>query len=182
MDFALIRLQSDGKTAKAPIGRELTIIGRQTGCQLRIRSAEVSRKHAEIRFEEGTPAIKDLGSSNGTYVNGIKVIEKRLEAGDLIAIGPVVLLVQLGGEPASFDAASLFQDGVPGGPPQAVKSAAQAGAAAASVSSSSDDADVPTSSGLMDGIAGLPTNSDDSSVVDFDFDFDDGDEDDQPPL
>ena len=65
MDFALIRLQSDGKTAKAPIERELTVIGRQTGCQLRIRSAEVSRKHAEIRYEEPTLVLKDLGSSNG---------------------------------------------------------------------------------------------------------------------
>jgi pSer/pThr/pTyr-binding forkhead associated (FHA) protein len=53
VDFALIRLQSDGKTASAPIAREHTLIGRQTGCQLRIRSGEVSRKHAEIRFEEG---------------------------------------------------------------------------------------------------------------------------------
>ena len=42
MDFSLIRLQSDGKTASAPITREHTLIGRQTGCHLRIRSGEVS--------------------------------------------------------------------------------------------------------------------------------------------
>ena len=41
---------------------------------------------------------------------------------------------------------------------------------------------MPTTSGLMDGIDGLPSSSDDSSVVDFDFDFDDGDDDEQPPL
>ena len=182
MDFALIRLQSDGKTAKAPIERELTVIGRQTGCQLRIRSAEVSRKHAEIRYEETTPVIKDLGSSNGTYVNGVKVIEKRLEAGDLGAIGPVVLLVQLDGGPGAFDAASLFQDGVPGGPPSTATPAPAQAAAAGAASSASSDGDMPTTSGLMDGIDGLPSSSDDSSVVDFDFDFDDGDDDEQPPL
>lgn len=182
MEFALIRLQSDGKTASASIHHNLTIIGRQTGCQLRIRSAEVSRKHAEIHYEEGTPVIKDLGSSNGTFVNGIKVIEKRLEAGDLIAIGPVVLLVQLDGEPASFDPASLYQDGVPGGPPPSAQAGvARAGASAGAVAGSQGDA--PTTSGLMDGISGLPSSSDDSSVVDFDFDFSEGDDDDeQPPL
>lgn len=181
MDFALIRLQSDGKTASAPITRERTVIGRQTGCQLRIRSGEVSRKHAEIRFEETTAVIKDLGSSNGTYVNGVKVIEKRLEPGDLIAIGSVVLLVQLGGDPKSFDAAALYRDGVPGGAPDGSSDQQQAAAAVASARARVDG-DMPTSSGLMDGIDGLPRDSDDSSVVDFDFDFDDDDEDSQPPL
>ena len=177
MDFSLIRLQSDGKTASAPITREHTLIGRQTGCQLRIRSGEVSRKHAEIRFEEGTPLIKDLGSSNGTYVNGVKVIEKRLEAGDLVAIGPVVFLVQLSGEPSNSDAASLYEDGRPGGrQPEPARAGGAAGAASAS-----HDEDVPTTSGVMEGISGLPTDPDDSSVVEFDFDLDD-DEDDQPPL
>ena len=182
MEFALIRLQSDGKTAKAPIDREQTVIGRQTGCQLRIRSAEVSRKHAEIRFEESTASIKDLGSSNGTYVNGVKVIEKRLEAGDLIAIGPVVLLVQLGGEPASFDAASLYRDGVPGGAAPVAATAGTGSASAAAAAAAKPDGDVPTSSGLLDGIDGVSSDMDDSSVMEFDFDFDESDEDEQPPL
>ncbi len=177
MDFALIRLQSDGKTASAPITREHTLIGRQTGCQLRIRSVEVSRKHAEIRFEETTPVIKDLGSSNGTYVNGVKVIEKRLEAGDLVAIGPVVFLVQLDGQPATYDAASLYSDGLPGGGHAHAATPQSEGTARAA----SHEDDVTTTSGLMAGISGLPQDPDDSSVVEFDFDFDD-DEDDQPPL
>ena len=176
MEFALIRLQSDGQTEPAPIKQELTLIGRQTGCQLRIRSGEVSRKHAEIRFEESTPVIKDLGSSNGTYVNGVRVVEKRLEAGDLVAIGPVVFLVQLGGEPGEFDAATLYEDARPA-------QGTHAGAAKAPApSKASAEADQPTTSGLMDGIDGLPSSSDDSSVVDFDFDFDDDDVDSQPPL
>jgi pSer/pThr/pTyr-binding forkhead associated (FHA) protein len=178
VDFVLIRLQSDGKTTPATIEREQTLIGRQTGCQLRIRSGEVSRKHCEIRYEETTPVIKDLGSSNGTYVNGVRVIEKRLEAGDLIAIGPVVFLVQLGGDPSGFDAAALFRAGVPGGAAEPSEAAvAEAGRQRESV-----DESTPTTSGLMDGISGLPTNSDDSSVVAFDFDFADDDEDAQPPL
>lgn len=178
MDFVLIRLQANGKTTPAPIEREQTLIGRHTGCQMRIRSGEVSRKHCEVRFEETTPMIKDLGSSNGTYVNGVKVIEKRLEAGDLIAIGPVVFLVQLGGEPSGFDAAALFAAATPGGAAEpagvnAGESKKQAG---------SEDDSSPTSPGLMDGISGLPTSSDDSSVVAFDFDFDDDEVNGQPPL
>lgn len=181
VDFTLIRLQSDGKTASAPISRERTVVGRQTGCHLRIRSSQVSREHAEIRFEDGTPIVKDLGSSNGTFVNGVKIIEKRLEAGDLVAIGPVVLMVQLDGVPDSYDAASLYEDGRPGGaaaPAQATPSSEQP---AQDAGASADPMDAPTTTGLMDGIAGLPTDPDDSSVVDFDFNFED-DDDDQPPL
>lgn len=184
MDFVLIRLQSDGKTTPAPIEREQTLIGRQTGCQLRIRSGEVSRKHCEIRYEETTPLIKDLGSSNGTYVNGVRVIEKRLEAGDLIAVGPVVFLVQLGGDPSGFDAASLFRAGVPGGGAEAAGGAmgAESTPANGSEKRAAMDDQAPTTSGLMDGISGLPSSNDDSSVVAFDFDFADDDEDAQPPL
>jgi hypothetical protein len=86
-----------------------------------------------------------------------------------------VFLVQLAGEPAAFDAGSLFEDGRPGGRQPEPAAAKASGAAAA------HDEDVPTTSGLMDGISGLPTDPDDSSVVEFDFDFED-DEDDQPPL
>jgi len=178
VDFVLIRLQADGKTTPVPIEREQTLIGRHTGCQMRIRSGEVSRKHCEVHYEETTPVIKDLGSSNGTYVNGVKVIEKRLEAGDLIAIGPVVFLVQLGGEPGGFDAAALFVAATPGG--AAEPAAVNAGQAKQQAGPGDDSA--PTSSGLMDGISGLPASSDGSSVVAFDFDFDDDDVGGQPPL
>jgi pSer/pThr/pTyr-binding forkhead associated (FHA) protein len=173
VEFVLVRVQSDGGTTSAAVDRSKTVVGRQTGCHLRIRSGEVSREHCEILFDEGSAVVKDLGSRNGTYVNGVKVVEKRLEAGDLIAIGPVVFLVQLDGEPADFDAAELYREGMPG--------AKESEEEAAAPQAASDQAPT-TTGGLMEGIEG--GSSEDSSVVEFDFDFNDEEEeqDSQPPL
>lgn len=175
MDVVLVRVQPDGRNKPAAIERAKTVIGRQTGCHLRIRSGEVSREHCEIAVEEGAAVIRDRGSRNGTFVNGVKVKEKRLEAGDLIAVGPVVLLVQIGGQPESFDAKEMYRSGLPGASPPARP---------AKVSDQS-----PTSAGLMDGIeedefSEVGDDADESSVVEFDFDFEDEEEEQrsQPPL
>lgn len=173
MEFMLVRVQSDGGTKSAVIKRERTLIGRHTGCDLRIRSGEVSRQHCEIVIEEGVGVVRDLDSRNGTYVNGVKVVEKRLEAGDLLAVGPLVFLVKLDGQPDSFDAQEMFEAAQPGG----------GGAAEKPVSRQTADS-MPTSSGLMEGLDDRPTSSEDSSVVEFEFDFDDEEEEQrsQPPL
>jgi len=175
VDLVLVRVQSDGQSRSAPIDRARTVIGRQTGCQLRIGSGEVSREHCEVLVEEGSAVIRDLGSRNGTYVNAVKVSEKRLEAGDLIAVGPVVFLVQIGGDPGSFDSAALYADGM------AAMAEPDSAPAAASSGRVSEDPPTTAGGGIMDGIA---SDSDESSVVEFDFDFDDDDEDQnsQPPL
>ena len=45
-------------------------IGRHDDCQIRIRSSQVSRRHCEVLPEGDTLMVRDLGSSNGTFVNG----------------------------------------------------------------------------------------------------------------
>lgn len=176
MDFVLIQVQSDGGTKPATVNRSRTLIGRQTGCHVRIRSGEVSREHCEIVVQEGSAVVRDKGSRNGTFVNGVKVVEKRLEAGDLLAVGPLVFLVQLGGQPESFDAAELHRAGQPGAGGRPAARAVKRNAA------SSESA--PTSAGFEDDLGDLPTGADDSSVVDFEFDFgeDEDDQKSQPPL
>jgi pSer/pThr/pTyr-binding forkhead associated (FHA) protein len=72
------------------------LIGRAEECQLRPRSDQVSRRHCEILVEEGRAAIRDLGSRNGTLVNGEQVKgERDLKAGDRLSIGPLDFEVQL---------------------------------------------------------------------------------------
>src|SRR5687768_1782650 len=57
----------------------------------------VSRKHAKITVDQGKILIEDLGSTNGTFVNGEKVKQARLKEGDRILIGTSILkLVQQG--------------------------------------------------------------------------------------
>src|SRR5438093_1150473 len=79
-----------------------TTVGRQEDCQLRIRSSQVSRKHCQLFEKKGLLIVKDLGSSNGTLVNGKKIEEQRvLEPGDELMIGQVTFKVEKSGGPAS---------------------------------------------------------------------------------
>ena len=53
---------------------------------------KVSRRHAEIALSEGGYVLKDLGSPNGTFVNGEPVTEHRLKEGDRITMGGQVFV------------------------------------------------------------------------------------------
>jgi hypothetical protein len=72
-------------------------IGRAADCGLRLPSGDASRQHAEIVGGEAGYTIRDLGSTNGTFVNGKRVGEHRLEPGDRIQIGSsTITFCQLG--------------------------------------------------------------------------------------
>jgi hypothetical protein len=63
------------------------VLGRSRDCEITIEDPNISRRHAEIRLDNGTWSIVDLGSTNGIEVNGERVSEARLEPGDQILIG-----------------------------------------------------------------------------------------------
>ena len=63
------------------------IIGRDAACQVRLTDMKVSRRHTRVNVRNGTCELVDLGSSNGTWVNGGQIQTKPLEDGDLIGIG-----------------------------------------------------------------------------------------------
>lgn len=66
-------------------------LGRGEGCDLVLPDPGVSREHAQVRTgPEGTELV-DLGSTNGTYVNGRRVSRCRLHHGDRLQLGGVVL-------------------------------------------------------------------------------------------
>ncbi|MGC9467550.1 MAG: FHA domain-containing protein [Anaerolineae bacterium] len=65
------------------------LIGRDPASQITLDHPTVSRRHAEIVRQEGGHAIRDLGSVNGTFVNGQRVLDVvRLQEGDVIQLGP----------------------------------------------------------------------------------------------
>lgn len=82
-----------------PLTNSKTIIGRKQDCTLRIPTRDVSRQHCEIVLDKVGPIVRDLGSANGTYVNGKRVAESPLAPGDTLTIGPVHFIVQLNGQP-----------------------------------------------------------------------------------
>lgn len=160
MEVALVRVTAEGETQRVVLSKDRTVIGRQEGCQLRIPIAGVSRTHCEIRVSDGSITVKDLGSSNGTFVNQEKITEQPVAAGDLLSVGGQVFLIQVNGEPEEIEAEFLYEDGLP---EQESKAGAVAGDAKTTVPAA------PAQKKLLD----------DSSLVDFDFE---DDEDEQPPL
>jgi pSer/pThr/pTyr-binding forkhead associated (FHA) protein len=63
------------------------VLGRSSTCQLVLTHDTVSRRHAELRIQDGCWLLRDLGSSNGTWVNGRRVMEAEVRPGDLIHLG-----------------------------------------------------------------------------------------------
>lgn len=69
------------------------VIGRDPSCGLTLQDPLASRFHAELTIGPGGGRIKDLGSANGTYVNGQRIQEIRLNEGDLIEIAHTQFLL-----------------------------------------------------------------------------------------
>lgn len=81
-----------GRAGQAfPLTRERVIIGRLGESDIVLGDPGASRRHAEVRREDGRYVISDLGSTNGTRVNGAAIGERTLEEGDRISIGRTVL-------------------------------------------------------------------------------------------
>lgn len=77
-----------GAPLDLPVDKTFTF-GRATECELSIPSQRVSRKHAEVVWKQGKPWLKDLGSQNGTQVNGRPVTgEVQLKDNDEVTVGP----------------------------------------------------------------------------------------------
>jgi pSer/pThr/pTyr-binding forkhead associated (FHA) protein len=72
------------------------VIGRAPSCTLVIDERNVSRRHACLRIGEDGASVEDLGSANGVFVNGSRIVEREpLEDGDLVVIGEEKLQLQL---------------------------------------------------------------------------------------
>ena len=78
------------------IQAEEFLLGRGTDCNLRLRSAAISRHHCLLRFRATEATLTDLGSSNGTFVNGKRIrSQTSLQSGDEIALGPYRFILDL---------------------------------------------------------------------------------------
>jgi len=71
-------------------------IGREHSSGIVLEDRSVSLRHAVIDFRDGRYLIRDVGSSNGIYVNKQRVVEQALEDGDVISVGAYAMIVVLG--------------------------------------------------------------------------------------
>ena len=85
-------------------------IGRDDDCQIRLATNDVSRKHCILRSTPEGLMLSDLGSSNGTLVNDVRIDSERLLVpGDMIRIGPILLEVP-GDKPTAPVATDAAED------------------------------------------------------------------------
>ena len=103
MGVVMVMFRADGQRRSFSITRDMTVIGRREDCDLRIPLSDVSRKHCRLIVNGETITAEDLGSSNGTYINGERIQKAEVSAGDTLQIGPVVFVVQNNGFPADDD-------------------------------------------------------------------------------
>ena len=99
MDVKLVMFRADGQRKDLPLISSTTVIGRAENCDLRIPLLAVSRQHCELLLKGGDLLVRDLASSNGTYVNNQRVNEAALTAGDCLVVGPIIFTVQIDGKP-----------------------------------------------------------------------------------
>ena len=84
--------ESEGLTVRLPDGTTLQIarsfyIGRDFECEVQLDGAQVSRRHAQVSFDRGEWWIRDLQSSNGTYVDGARVESAPIGGGVRVRLG-----------------------------------------------------------------------------------------------
>ena len=86
-----------------------TLIGRSEDCPIRIEHSKVSRIHAVFRVTSDGAELVDLGSMNGTRVNGQRILgPRRLRHGDSIQVGSELLEVEIDGDSAGPAAGAFF--------------------------------------------------------------------------
>ncbi len=125
MEFQLVVLRGKSAATALKLGDGVTTAGRHDECQLRIKSSEVSRKHCQFFEKNGMLMVKDLGSSNGTFLNGKKIEGQRvLEPGDELTLGPVKLKVEALGKPGAPGKSSPPKPGDTAVPTPTVKAGA----------------------------------------------------------
>jgi pSer/pThr/pTyr-binding forkhead associated (FHA) protein len=99
MQVVLVMFRADGERRSFSLPRTITVIGRREDCDLRIPLGDVSRKHCRFIADNDVLRVEDLGSSNGTFHNGVRIQEAVVSPGDSVQVGPVMFVVQIDGVP-----------------------------------------------------------------------------------
>ncbi|MGP0066991.1 MAG: FHA domain-containing protein [Isosphaeraceae bacterium] len=119
VQLVVVRGKPEGKVI--PLVGSSFKIGRGETCHLRPNSEQVSREHAEFSISDNAVIVRDLGSRNGTLVNGKALTaEYRLKDRDLVQVGPLTFAVSISDVPAPAAKAAPAQ------PAPAAKAAAPA--------------------------------------------------------
>ncbi len=104
MDVRLVVAKGKTRTRTVHLRSAETVVGRLKGCDMRIPSAEVSRRHCLLRLKDGYVTVEDLRSVNGTFLNGDLVRGQQIvRPGDQLEIGPLTFIVEYEMTQATID-------------------------------------------------------------------------------
>lgn len=95
------RLVSLNGRAEIPLNRLLVVVGRLQECEVRLDSSRISRRHCCLALDQGEVLVRDLGSRNGTRINGMDIQEGILKPGDELSIGHLTYRLEFSREPAT---------------------------------------------------------------------------------
>jgi hypothetical protein len=98
--------EGDGQQHTYELQTPVTLLGRGTDCDLRLVDPGVSRHHAELRVEGDQVVLVDLGSTNGTFVNGQPVRRVVLSDGTQISLGRTTLVFRQDGQGSGYPGSS----------------------------------------------------------------------------
>ena len=96
-EACLVVIYGEDLGRRIPLGAEPVVIGRSSRCEVQLDQESVSRNHCRIDRGPSTFAIRDLGSTNGTYVNDDLIDTIDLRDGDQVKVGRTILKFIVGG-------------------------------------------------------------------------------------
>src|SRR5262249_32075897 len=99
----LVVVDGPSRGVRAPIQSGIARIGTAPGNELKLDDVTVSRVHCEIRVRHDAITLRDLGSTNGTYVDGVRLRDGDIGPGALVRVGASTFRVEMGQEPAFVD-------------------------------------------------------------------------------
>ena len=112
MSGQLVPLQA-GSATPIVINRSILLVGRHPESDVRIDAPQISRRHCCLAVAYDRVLVRDLGSRNGVHVNGVRVEEAQLRAGDEVAIAHLIYRFEVAGAVLASKPSSI--------PPQVVE-------------------------------------------------------------
>ncbi|MEZ0230502.1 MAG: FHA domain-containing protein [Planctomycetota bacterium] len=114
LEAELVVLEGHLRGTNFPLGVR-SVLGRAIGCEIQLVHDGISRRHCQVTVRDDGATVEDLGSTNGTKLNGVRVTTAPLYHGDKLEVGPVILeFASLGARNPQDTGAELAPNLAPG--------------------------------------------------------------------
>ena len=102
--FTVVIIEKGGKKKRVQIAEDAAIIGREPGNDIVLAVGNVSKRHCRVTFLDGKFTVEDVGSTNGTYVNGRRIPGPTLVgAKDKVYVGEFIIMLDAGVDSGEVD-------------------------------------------------------------------------------